>query len=71
MFWVVGLLEGDMFLDCIFGFGLDVIIVSMVVGEMGFVIGIEKNSFVFVLVRMGLYLWEMGIEEFQVVMRRI
>jgi hypothetical protein len=66
-----GLKEGDSFLDCTLGLASDSIIASFVVGDTGYVKGIEASQSLAYIVKKGLQQWETGIKTFDEAMKRI
>jgi hypothetical protein len=65
------LTEGMSFLDCTLGLASDSIVASYLVGETGKVIGVEGQSFLAFLVKMGLCKWDSGHSAMNDAMKRI
>ncbi|MGM7722017.1 class I SAM-dependent methyltransferase [Metabacillus sp. Hm71] len=63
--------EGDFVLDCTLGLASDSIIASYVVGEKGFVKGIEESKSLAYIVKNGLQQWETGLDVLDQAMKRI
>lgn len=65
------LTDGMSFLDCTLGLGSDSIVASFVVGETGFVTGIEARHELAYLVKDGLKTWESGYDVINKAMDKI
>ena len=63
--------EGDSFLDCTLGLASDSIIASFIVGNSGFVRGIEGSGNLAYIVKKGLHQWSTGLTELDEAMERI
>lgn len=68
---VCNLQEGDSFLDCTLGLASDSIIASFLVGNSGFVRGIEGSQNLAYIVKKGLHQWNTGLTELDEAMARI
>lgn len=63
--------EGDAFLDCTLGLASDSIVASFVVGEKGYVKGIEASQSLAYIVKQGLQQWDTGVSALDDAMERI
>lgn len=63
--------EGSTFLDCTLGLASDSIVASFIVGNVGKVVGIEKNELIFRLVKEGLLQWKTNMDPIDEAMKRI
>lgn len=63
--------SGMSVLDCTAGLASDSIVASLVVGNEGKIVALEKNPYVAFLVKSGLLTWDSGIAEMDAAMRRI
>ncbi|KKI88697.1 hypothetical protein WQ54_29735 [Bacillus sp. SA1-12] len=63
--------KGDFFLDCTLGLASDSIIASYIVGDKGFVKGIEESKSLAYIVKKGLKQWQTGLDVLDQAMKRI
>jgi 16S rRNA (guanine1516-N2)-methyltransferase len=71
MAYAMGVLPGDMILDCTLGLGTDAIVASYLTGSKGRVVGIESSPVVAEIVRRGLTAYNPEDEDIKKAMRNI